>query len=822
MVARPNSGEFGYNYQHNRRLQRGQILANSATFGEFGYPAISHSAIGWINTSAWAGAKGIAMGWQIERSEREKGRLAGLLVVVALSILLTSMACHRNQLPKPTTSSEVPAAQLSVRLPQNQQELTGRLAVRDQVLRTGPMGPAFGWRMDSDGSSAHGWRWRHHRVESFRQDLQAATPQQRAAILLLAVDSLDKSVGANALIALAREGNRDALQRMLPIVDSLETPTTIRCAALETAALARGQSMMTHLTQLIDGALAEANSPDSPQTDHAIVAEAIRNMAVYRSVEEEPRFGLVLVHRAEIVQLAALEAWETPGNFSPPPQIMGLFSSHEPKVRAAALRVLAMRPIQGSYRDVARMLRDPSYHVQQAAAQAILALNTPEGLRELQSHSAAGSELVRASIATAFSQYGYYDAVYAMAEDKSWRVRMAVAEAIESDERPIAVDIATKMMADRSPQVQAAAISAVSNWPTARGGMLLLGAMKSNSFATREAARVALFQSWGAPEFFFLSSDPPPRRQQAIAELERAFESRFRRGVGGTKQMPEVPEVIELSMAMRRLNQADDSQRNVGLERVVAAIEDQPMTASQAKGIAKTLGEWGTSTPWAAVIRAMDDKDAGRAVLLRPALAGEHAPALHAACDHLALYPLQGDPKTIIEFTAELRRLNQSTNPKIAAKSIRALAATGDTQQVEWLARFLSSGDRQLRVAAAIGLVRLNDSRGFPALERLASEPNVQVRRALLEQLDESRDPRLAYLVVRLLNDRPDIGRLALQALNRWGASGLLPVMAHPDGSFLDQKLAWQNFARQGVQPPGAAPGDQQGIMAAGYNAPVP
>lgn len=782
------------------------------------------------------------MGWQLSQTGRGQvfwHRSARLFVVLALvaPILLAATACHRNKRISghPASSEEAAPLPLVVRLPQTQQELAARLAVNDQTLRTSRLGPTFGWRMDSEGGSAHGWRWRHHRVESFRQDLQAATPQQHQAGLLLADATPNKSVRANALIALAREGHRDALRRLLPLVDSTETPTTIRCAALETAALAKGQAMIPHLTQLIDGALAEANSVGSPQTNHALVAESLRNLAVYRSVEEDPRFGLALAHPADVVQLAALEAWETPGSFPPPPQMISLFSSREPKIRGAALRVLAMRPIPGSYRDVAGMMRDPSYQVQQAAAQAILALNTPQGVPDLQRQAAGGAELVRASIAKAFSQYGYYDAVYAMADDKSWRVRKAVAEAVESDDRPPARAMAAKMLEDRSPQVQAAAIASISNWPVELGGELLLTAMKSNAFATREAARVALSENWPSAEVFS-SSAPPAQRQATLADLERSFQHKFQPRPFKPKQYIPPNEAIELSLAMRRLSQAEVAQRNFALDRVVEAIEDQDMAVSQGNALAKTLSEWGTSTPWATVIQAMDKQDLGRAALLRPALAGHHGPALYAACDHLADYPMlvdvnkrngytsarqqKDDAKNASDFTAELRRLSQSNDAKLAAKSLRALAATGDPEQTEWIAQSLSAGDRQLRIAAAIGLVRLNDARGLPALERLGSEPNVQVRRALLAQLEESRDPRLAYVVVRLLNDRPDVGRLALQTLNNWAVSGVLPTVAPPEASFLDQRLAWQTFARQGAGPEEQAP-TLDGVIAAGYNAPV-
>lgn len=737
---------------------------------------------------------------------------------LAVGLVLLIVACHPNRLkvPKAVQQPTEPVPTV-VRLPQTHQELAARLDVREPLLRPGAGTAAFGWRMDPAGSADGGFRWRHQRVESFRRDLQAASPQQRKSMLLLAVASPDRTVGANAMIALAREGNRDALQRLLPIVHNAEAPTTVRCAALETASLTYGESMLKHVNQLIDTALqipAAAEPPDS-----GLVAEALRNLAVYRSVEEEPRFGLALAHGESAIQLAALEAWETPGQIAPPTEITGLFASPEPKVRAAALRVLAMRPIAGSYEQLVLLMRDPNYKVQQAAAQAMLASQHPQAQVDLERYAKGGSELVRASIATAFAQYGYYDSAYAMADDKSWRVRQAVASAIETDDRDVALSLAEKLVEDRSPQVQAQAIQSVSQWPVQRSGQILLTAMNSKAFTTREAARIALSQDWPAAGVFS-SAAPPQQRQQTLNHLARSFASKYH-----PNQPPGVAPrtTIDVDAAVKQIEKAEPSQRDEALHNLLSAIEQNDITARQGKAIAESLSKWGTATPWPSVIRALDGRDQGRTSILPPALAGESMPAAKAACRHLGQFPVT-DTKSREQFSELLRRLSASGNPEVATEALHALAATGDRRQIEWLAKYLSAGERPLRIAAALGLVRLNDRRGAPALERLASEPNVRNRRELLRQLREAQDPRLAYLVVRLLNDRPDIARVALKTLNEWSASGVLPAVAAADSSFTDQRVAWQMYTRQsvtpgyGVSPTLGPPESESVVVPAGYD----
>jgi HEAT repeat protein len=748
-------------------------------------------------------------------------RSAMLILLLGTSLLGTSLlgagGCHTRVAKSITHSGAAPSGPLPqiVHLPVSAQELTARLHVNEPMLRVDRAGAANGWRMDPEGSADGGWRWRHQRVETLREDLREASPQQRQALLLLADSADDPTVGANAIIALAREGNRDAMGRLFPLVENHRLPTTIRCAALESVALANGQQILPRLREIIDSGLAPVNKPARP-FDETLLAEGLRNLSVYQSVDEDRRFGVALSHRSPTVQLAALEAWEAPGLVAPPKQITLLFHSPEPRVRSAALRVLSVRPVLGIYAEITPLMMDPNYTVQQAAAAAMLATDGQTAIADLKRYTKSGSELVRASIAAAFAQYGYYDMTYRMTDDSSWRVRQAIAAAVASDTRPQAEEVATKLVVDRSPQVQASVISAVGSWPVERGGRILLTAMSSTAYATREAARVALAQDWPAAETFS-SGAPPNQRKETLAKFEQQFAQNYKLTVA-----PE-QDVFEPSDAIRQLTKAEMSQRNAAVNDLVLSIQRHELTERQASDLAKELSTWGTSTPWASVIKAMDGLDSGRNVILSLALSGEHAPAIHAACDHLAKFPSFGATQHPEPIIVQLENISRSNDHVAAGKAIRALAATGDPGQAERIASFLSAGDRQLRIAAGMGLVKLKDQRGRRALERLASEPSLQVRRLLLEQLAADPDPQLAYLLVRLLDDRPDVGRGALSTLEQWSNSGMLPSLPSNATAFADRRAGWQAFAQNGFAslPPQwsmePAPG---GVQPAGFNQP--
>ena len=71
--------------------------------------------------------------------------------------------------------------------------------------------------------------------------------------------------------------------------------------------------------------------------------------------------------------------------------------------------------------------------------------------------------------------------------DKSWPVRLAVAEVLRNDPQWIerqpreAAHMAATLVADRSPQVQQTMVAAVAHWPLEQAATVLLLAMRNSS-----------------------------------------------------------------------------------------------------------------------------------------------------------------------------------------------------------------------------------------------------------------------------------------------------------------------------------------------------
>lgn len=690
-------------------------------------------------------------------------------------------------------------------LPKHAAELVARLVVDQPTLRQSSFGRTLGWRMDLTGSSDLAWRWRHHLVETLQEDLRKASVRRRRALLqlseslLVAKDEDSRAASANAIIALAREEDEDAMGRLKNIVANKEMPTSVRCAALETVALANGKTMIDSLQRYIVSACLDT-SEKRPHADDALAAEALRSLAIYRSVDEDPLFATALSHPAKSVQLAALEAWETStGRLPPPVEILDLLDNRQQQVRESALRVLSIRPIPGSYARIQRMMMDPHYQVQQAAVLAMVSVNRPQALSDLKTRiEQGGSELVRASIATAFAHHGCFDQAYEMFGDSSWRVRKAVAEATQWDPRPIAERIASELILDRSAQVQEAAVAAVSVWHIERAGPILLIALESNVFAIRKTASEVLMKKWGThettTEIVYFPEASRSQRNEMIERLEQSFFAQFG---SPTRQESDGPVAFDLDLAIEQLQRSDSADRVAALKQVAASIQRDILTMAQAKKILVTLEQWRAPVTWSLIIKAMDAEDVGRFVILQTVLNGDHGPSLQACCQHLTDHPLIDDTEAAEFVVQQLIRLTRRSDHVTAAKALLALASTGDRRHVPWLATFLSVGNRRLRISAAVALVQLNDDRGTFALERLVREPNAQVRRALLDTLRQLKDPKFAYLIVRMLDDRIEVGRMALQTLDDWVEQGILPVGSYPptilhNASFVEQRAAWQ------------------------------
>lgn len=467
-------------------------------------------------------------------------------------------------------------------------------------------------------------------------------------------------------------------------------------------------------------------------------------------------------------------------------------SDQELDVRLDAVRLLSRFPGEASSRRLSRLLRDDSAAVRQAAVE------SAADLREL--------ELVRRG-----------------ADDAAQRVRVAVARRLLS--LGVAIDDADfqRLLADRDPMVQEAAIESLGAMSREASGPVLFEMLTSPSLRVRQAAQKTLVQFW-RPASTFTPSAPPELR----AELLRTLQEQWPYGTTKTAQATHAPKSSdkeldrELAQMLERwpetgteerrqianklvalgpslspkLDQFFQSRRAYPtsdfIELVLAKLDPDMAAAAELARVESGIAVQ-QATRWKRAL-ATSELSYLKAVLLAQSLRKRTEPAVW-----LALAPvLESAHPTVAAFldqhglTHPSRLVRKDCWQRVAARvqswhepflcealkdessevRVAALDAAGFLKSasiVELLAEALRSADVWQRLAAARALYRQGDARGAKELDRLSFDDNPHVRLAICRLLSEGADPALALRILhRCLDDpKPEIQKAAIQTLEQ-------------------------------------------------------
>lgn len=234
---------------------------------------------------------------------------------------------------------------------------------------------------------------------------------------------------------------------------------------------------------------------------------------------------------------AALEDLQTFRNAALPESIGELVQDPDPRVRRAAVAVIAARHHPDAYNLLLTALEDPDVQVRMAAVAGLGQTADAPSRRALERILSGDTETMRAAAVAALAAQDAFDVVRTVADDKSWRVREAVAVALAQDPSQRAAEIAIQLVTDRSAQVQQQAVEAVADWPLDLAGPVLLAAADSPSYLTSKLASEQLARRW--PTAATLPAEPPPglsasertawiaQRSQHVAELRQRWINDF-------------------------------------------------------------------------------------------------------------------------------------------------------------------------------------------------------------------------------------------------------------------------------------------------------
>jgi len=166
------------------------------------------------------------------------------------------------------------------------------------------------------------------------------------------------------------------------------------------------------------------------------------------------------------------------------------------------------------------------------------------------------------------------------------------------------------------------------------------------------------------------------------------------------------------------------------------------------------------------------------------------------ACEYLAQHPAAGHAPTLIPLLDD----PQSTVVAVAA---RALGAGGGLDDPGPLAVLLTHSDKQVRLEAATSLTQLGATEGIAALERLAADPNADLRRNTATAIGRLAEPIFVPTLIALLDDRHDIARAALDSLSATVGKDVSAARPNDESppTVTERIRRWQRWHQESLEP---------------------
>jgi HEAT repeat protein len=199
---------------------------------------------------------------------------------------------------------------------------------------------------------------------------------------------------------------------------------------------------------------------------------------------------------------------------------------------------------------------------------------------------------------------------------------------------------------------------------------------------------------------------------------------------------------------------------------------------------------------WSSIFAALEDDYREPATRLAYAALGHPAPEVRRrACEYLETHP---DP----HHGPLLAKSLTDPNPTVVEAAVHALGRLPSLDDPRPLENLLAADDHELRVAAADSLARLQFQSGIAALERLGYDAAPKVRRLAAVAMGHLPDPSVVPVLIRLLDDRPEVAKAALESLPRAAGHDLPPPISLATDSQQSQIQRWKDWYRTGLAAP--------------------
>ena len=664
-----------------------------------------------------------------------------------------------------------------------------------------------------DASAEAGCRWRYPALEELiaRPPDQLSVGTRRPDWHRYLADA-DPVVAGNAAIALARSGDARGAERLADVVRTTNATLPMRCATVEALAGLQGPSVVALLRQLLDqyGRL----TPEPATTYQAdLHVELIRGLARHVDPADDRRFVAALRSRSANVRLEALRAWADGRRGELPGEAADLRGDTDRDVRAAAIRTLARRRHPEAQKCAIAALQDCELTVRTAAVASLGELGGSQSRAALARLLKDQPEAIRAAAVSALAQLGAEQEVLGAAGDRSWRVRLNVAQALAPDAQGRAAVAARQLLQDPSAAVQRQVVLALAKWPLPQAGPIRLEAMGSRSLLTRETAAGQLAARWPPAAEFSLEAPPEPRLG-ALEELEERFREQFGLGqraapteaaADGPPAATITPQTVDQIATLDRLASSDVSERREAAGQLAQLARQRSLDPLATARLAELIVAEPDELVWQSVLTAVADDASEPCIRLAyAAISHPSAEVRRRACEHLAAHP-SPDHAKVLAPTLEDR------NEAVVRAAVRALGAAGRLDDTQPLQRVLRSTNEYLRLEAAVALVRLVDPAGYrlgaTALEQLACSADPKVRCQVAVAMGETAQPTFVPILIRLLDDRPAVCRAALEGLPKTVGHDVSASEDGPPAGTSQRVRRWKQWfdRRQGLATGGAA-----------------
>ncbi len=628
-------------------------------------------------------------------------------------------------------------------------------------------------------------RWRHAGLEAVLARADAAEQLRKAA------RSREQAVAVNAAIGMAQLDDASGTSVLADAALSDRLPRSMRGAAIESLAGLTTPKADAALSR-VAGELAQWEGQARGRYKPELHADVIRAFSLRPRQQTAAAIAKAIRSPSAEVRYEAAGSYERlAGALELPENFADLVGDESAKVCAAAVRALAAHRGDVANMAVERALSDADMGVRIAAVHSLAELGGSGNHDRLRLLLDDSVELIRAAAVQGLVRLNDILSATQAANDKSWRVRLALAASLATMPPRYGLEVATQLVADADLKVQRCAVESLGKWPAADAIGLLLAAAERGSVLTRRAAIEQLQKRW-PPAASFPRHAAPDRQMEELQRLAHVWKTE---SVGQHRTAaPERPEstaedetrAIASVSALSAISLTDRraAARNLAAEEGEGSLPHVALEKLSEFVEAETDGQI-----WIDVMAAIARSDSAAAERMASAAASHtNAEVRRRACGWFGAHPSDRGADVLVNS------LNDQ-DASVVLAAAQALGMQPHLRNAEPLVSLLTADDHTLRVAAAESLARLHASEGMEALSRLTYDRDGKVRRlsataignvyaattttsnasavrvvsrppsASAASLHEAHRAQLVADLVQLLDDRAEVRRAAVIAL---------------------------------------------------------